>query len=328
MNKAWSSCEIRRRRGGNPRVVWCAPIVAALAVLWAGPVAAQHVYWVDSFTDQVLRAGREIPEEETAETRTDVEELVATDMKRPFGLAVDAAGGKVYWTDYGTGTIRRANLDGSAVEGLISTAALPSGIALDVPAGKMYWADVGLHEIRRADLDGSNEQIVVSGVGIGVAVAVAVHSGAGQVYWTDIKQQAIKRANFDGTGMETLVSGAVNTPTALQLDLSAGKMYWADSRKDMIARANLDGTSFEELIKIIVPIVGGIALDVDAGMIYWTDVQFTRIRRANMDIPPGSTPSSRSDVENLLANEVCSPLPCPPRLLAPQGIVVVPGSGP
>lgn len=303
---------------------WLAPAACALALLCAEPIFAQHVYWVDSFTDQVLRAGLEIPDEETAETRSDVEALVASDMKRPFGLAVDTDGGKIYWTDYGNGMIRRANLDGSAVESLITTAALPSGLALDVAAGKMYWADAGLHEIRRADFDGSNEQIVMSGAGIGVPVAVAVDGSGGQVYWTDIKQQVINRANFDGTGFETVVSGVVDTPTALQLDLSAGKMYWADARTAMIARANLDGSSVEELIKIIVPVVGGIALDVDAGMIYWTDVQFTRIRRADMDIPMGSTPSSRSDVVSLVANEVCSPIPCPPRILAPQAIVVVP----
>ena len=49
------------------------------------------------------------------------------------GAAQDVASGKMYWTDFGTGKIQRANLDGSQVEDLITTGLRnPNGIALDL----------------------------------------------------------------------------------------------------------------------------------------------------------------------------------------------------
>ena len=48
--------------------------------------------------------------------------------------------GFIYWTDYGTDRIQRANLDGSNVQTLVSRGLEnPSGIAVDVAGGKMYW---------------------------------------------------------------------------------------------------------------------------------------------------------------------------------------------
>ena len=44
---------------------------------------------------------------------------------------LDAAGGKLYWTDWGTDKIQRANLDGSEVEDVVSSGLVdPWGIAL------------------------------------------------------------------------------------------------------------------------------------------------------------------------------------------------------
>ena len=52
----------------------------------------------------------------------------------PQGIALDVTGRKMYWTDWGTDTIRRANLDGSGVEDLVTTGLVdPWGIALYLP---------------------------------------------------------------------------------------------------------------------------------------------------------------------------------------------------
>ena len=69
----------------------------------------------------------------------------------PIGLALDLAGGKMYWTDYATDKIQRANLDGSGVEDLVTSGLdWPVGIALDLAGGKMYWTDRGTDKIQRA----------------------------------------------------------------------------------------------------------------------------------------------------------------------------------
>jgi hypothetical protein len=56
-----------------------------------------------------------------------VEDLGIRGLRIPWGIALDVASGKVYWTDAGSDKIQRANLDGSGVEDLIIT--YSSGLA-------------------------------------------------------------------------------------------------------------------------------------------------------------------------------------------------------
>jgi len=50
-----------------------------------------------------------------------------------LGIAVDTLHGKIYWTDYSGGRIRRADLDGSGVVDVLSGLAGPGGIAVALP---------------------------------------------------------------------------------------------------------------------------------------------------------------------------------------------------
>ena len=90
----------------------------------------------------------------------------------------------MYWTDWGTDKIQRANLDGSNIEDLVTQGlSSPSGIALDVEGGKMYWTDWGTAKIQRANLDGSNvEDLVTRTQGLrgpnGIALGVLPSAGA------------------------------------------------------------------------------------------------------------------------------------------------------
>ena len=55
-----------------------------------------------------------------------------TGLDAPRGIAVDAAGGKIYWT--ARGKIQRANLNGSNVQNVVTGLGAPADIALNVPA--------------------------------------------------------------------------------------------------------------------------------------------------------------------------------------------------
>ena len=55
-----------------------------------------------------------------------------TDLMSPQEIAVDTIGGKLYWAEIGK--IRRANLDGSNVEDVVSGLYNPEGITLDIPS--------------------------------------------------------------------------------------------------------------------------------------------------------------------------------------------------
>ena len=61
---------------------------------------------------------------------------------------------QIYWTSPFEDRIRRANLDGSNVEALLTGLASPVDLALDVAGGQIYWTDPIEGSIRRANLDG------------------------------------------------------------------------------------------------------------------------------------------------------------------------------
>jgi len=65
----------------------------------------------------------------------------------PGGAQADAPT-KMYWTEQQAGVIKRANVDGTSIETLVTSLGLLAGIALD-GSGKMYWAEFGDNVIKR-----------------------------------------------------------------------------------------------------------------------------------------------------------------------------------
>ena len=215
---------------------------------------------------------------------------------------------KMYWTGHDIKKIRRANLDGSSIEDLVSTGHFSAGIALDVAGGKIYWTDQGSASIHRANLDGSNVQDLVSPE-VGSINCLALDVADGKMYWTNAEKRKIQRANLDGSDLQDLITlGAI--PHGLALDVAEGKMYWTAPRANWILRANLDGSNFERIFRpppSNQEMVGrpagtnvnsilyksprnptGLALDLAGRKMYWTEPKslltlWSRIRRANLD---------------------------------------------
>jgi DNA-binding beta-propeller fold protein YncE len=240
---------------------------------------------------------------------TGLEGLV-TQLNGPMGIALDIAAGKMYWAeggaldnfrvanDDGTGSIKRANLDGTEVEELVTGLDGPVGIALDT--GKMYWTeggamttdtkaanDDGDGKIKRANRDGTEVEELVIGLDGPQGMAL---DGAGMMYWVELGAQndlqaaafdyngRIKRANLDGGGVEVLAEGLV-WPRDIALDIAGGKMYTthegglalrSTDSTGYIQVTNLDGTGGQVLVSGLSR-PGGIALDIARGKMYWTD---------------------------------------------------------
>ena len=207
---------------------------------------------------------------------------------------------KLYWTDWGTDKIQRADLDGSNVEDLVSDAGLngPDGLALDVSGGKMYWTNVGTNKIQRANLDGSNvEDLITSGLSVPYGLALDVSGG--KMYWSNRQTSKIQRADLDGSNVEDLLTlSGLAFPGELALDVSGGKMYWTNPGMDKVQRANLDGSNVEDLVTSGLNSPTGLALDVSGGKMYWTDRGTHKIQRANLD---------GSSVEDLVASGLNTP---------------------
>lgn len=169
---------------------------------------------------------------------------IASNLTDPYGVAVDPAGGKVYWVD-DLGNVSRANLDGSSPEiGLVN---IPSGqmraIALDPENNKMYFYEVNIEVLYVANMDGTNVTPLLTGT-YGYAILVdTVHD---KLYYDDQNASKLFQVNLDGTGQVTIDADGTRI-YGMALDYSTNKLYWSGRDNGMIFRSNLDGSSPETL---------------------------------------------------------------------------------
>jgi len=249
-------------------------------------------------------------------------ETLVTGQHIVFSTAVDAAAGKLYWTELQLGvpgaccsgtpspghwaSIKRSDLDGSDMEVVLTKGhgvKHPTDIKLDPTDGKLYWADGGDRfnggRIYRANLDGSNVELLVdvislrapdfsqaTGFEFGQVWGLALDSVAGQFYWTDYFGGDIHRALLDGTGIEQLFTG-LSTARGIALDTVEGMMYWATGDfGNEIMRGDLNGVQAEVIVDkglgTRLKQPFNVALDTAAGHVYWTDMDTGRIQRADL----------------------------------------------
>lgn len=195
---------------------------------------------------------------------------------------------KIYWTE--KGKIRRANLDGSNVEDILTELEWPNDIVLDIHNLKMYWTDTGSNNILRSNLDGSNIEEVLDGEDENKPYSIALDTDVNKIYWGNNLPWEIRRINYDGSNIEAIkikpadegVFGITVDAESIELDVKAGKMYFADSLNDNIGRADLDGSNYEELrIGIIDPT--GLAFDLRDRKMYSTHILLGEIKCASLN---------------------------------------------
>lgn len=75
--------------------------------------------------------------------------VVRENLDKPRAIAVDPAGGYMYWTDWGTTPkIERAFMSGRRRETLIdSEVKWPNGLTLDLIQRRLYWADAAFDRV-------------------------------------------------------------------------------------------------------------------------------------------------------------------------------------
>ena len=244
--------------------------------------------------------------------------LVSSAGQGPDGIAVDLAGGHIYWTNMGVpadddGYVRRSNLDGTNVVTIVPAKGTftPKQLRLEAASGKLYWSDREGMKVQRANLDGSNLETILT-VATGDAaranlsnwcVGMALDVAGGWFYWTQKGPDnggvgSIRRAHIQmpagqtdstRTDVEILFSG-LPEPIDLELDLEAGMIYWADRGDDTISRAPIEIPSGRTAAtrtdrQVIVTGVReaiSVAIDKRRGRLYYTGGS-GQLGRANLD---------------------------------------------
>lgn len=184
------------------------------------------------------------------------------------------AGGLV-WANNSSGTIGRANIDGTGVnQSLIAGASSPALPAVD--GSYIYWANQSTGDIGRARLDGSGvQQNFITGGSNPIGVAV----DGNHIYWANNWSGSIGRANLNGTGIDQSFITGADYPIGVAVD--ASHVYWTNNGSATIGRANIDGSSPVE--NFISGAIGPAGVAVDSNFVYWSNNSGTTIGRARLD---------------------------------------------
>src|SRR5688572_26917161 len=251
--------------------------VVAVALFSPLALAQKVLYWTDKDAPRVHRMN--------ADGAGGPQTLLTSPtVFDPRGIVLDPASQKFYFADTITQSIRRANLDGSNVENVVTTGqSQPADMAIDTAAGHLYWSDTAAGAIRRSDLSGNNVTTIRSS--LVEPYFITLDTPGGKIYWSDFNSGIIHRTNLDGTGaVEDFITGLTRVRD-VAIDPSSGYIYWADRNSQRIQRRLISGGAIQNLFDANDGLLRphGLVLDPEAGYLYWTDTDAHAVARGNLD---------------------------------------------
>lgn len=279
---------------------------AAISYVMACPALAQSLYWT-----QLSPPSVQVGDFTGAGSPTILFDEATDGLQSNISIAVDAANGKVYFSEFVNELILVGNLDGSGSPTVLfdnptDGVRRPQGVALDVAGGKVYWASgngATGNRIVAGNLDGSGTPVVLfdnASDGVFAPWGIAVDVSNSLVYWGEAPGTAqnnrIRVGNLDGSGSPTdlfdTATDGLDYPLEIALDVSNNKIYWVEGDPGtlagrMIKVGNLDGSGTPTILfdnptdGLDFPV--GIALDVPNAKVYWTDIDTNKIQVGNLD---------------------------------------------
>jgi DNA-binding beta-propeller fold protein YncE len=233
-------------------------------------IAPAELYWANA---TIIRGA----EKEGSGVRT-----AAVELNRPNGIAIDAAGGHVFWSENAGGRIMRMGLDGSDPT-LLTTVSAGQQLAINPSLGKLYWGSwqAGWYS---SDLDGNNLREIYplwqlyqsSG-----AATVAVDTVTGHVYLGSATEGgALLRVQHDGSNpqyLTTLGSGVYGTV----FDSTSNRLYFTNFDQGTLSFLNPVTLAVTTLATGLGQPLG-IAITPDGSRLYWTERTGGLIRTATV----------------------------------------------
>ncbi|XP_026091548.1 low-density lipoprotein receptor-related protein 1B [Carassius auratus] len=195
--------------------------------------------------------------------------LTVPDIDDVSAMDYDAVDERIYWADVKTRTIKRAFINGTKLETVLSgDLSNIRGLAIDWLSRNMYWmsSDNDETHINVARLDGSLKNTVVHGMD--KPKCLILHPSKGKMFWMD--GSTINMANMDGSNIKILHQNQ-KEPVGLSIDYSANKLYWMSSGNGTINRCNLDGSGLDVIDSFKKDLQKATALAVMGGKLWWAD---------------------------------------------------------
>uniref|UniRef100_A0A672NBG1 Low-density lipoprotein receptor-related protein 1B-like n=1 Tax=Sinocyclocheilus grahami TaxID=75366 RepID=A0A672NBG1_SINGR len=205
--------------------------------------------------------------------------LTAPDIDDVSAMDYDAGDERIYWADVKTRTIKRAFINGTKLETVLSgDLSNVRGLAIDWLSRNMYWmsSDNDETHINVARLDGSLKNTVVHGMD--KPKCLVLHPSKGKMFWMD--GGTVNMANMDGSNIKILHQNQ-KEPVGLSIDYSASKLYWMSSGNATINRCNLDGGGLDVIDSLKKDLRKATALAVMGGKLWWADDVLAQLGTVN-----------------------------------------------
>jgi len=267
------------RRCFLPLLLCCiAPGLAAAAEPAADSASALFgvMYWTDRNVG-IYRAARDGSEVQLVVPRGVID-----------SIAVDRAGGKLYWTvitNRGLKNVElwRGELDGSLPTLIVEGFNWTGDVVFDPVDKQLYVSSLGDAKIIRLNADGTDRKDFLAGIPPPSRLHLDVKNR--KLYWASNSQPRIDRINLDGTGREAVLENLPGVVFGFGIDPVEQKIYWTTPRGALYC-AKLDGSERRQLIGGLNN-PDGLAIDVENRKLYWAESG--KLSQANLD---GSQPET------------------------------------
>lgn len=160
------------------------------------------------------------------------------------GLAVDWAGGNLYWVESRLHQIEVARLDGRHRRTLLAGGMeAPRALALDPAEGLLFWSDweQAAPRIERASMAGRGRRALVRVDALSGGAwpnGVALDPRPRRLYWIDARSDSIHTTDYDGNDYREVLRGHEALAHPFALTVFEGHVYWTDWRTNSVVRAD------------------------------------------------------------------------------------------
>ncbi|MDH5544658.1 MAG: right-handed parallel beta-helix repeat-containing protein [Gammaproteobacteria bacterium] len=248
--------------------------------------AVDKIFWSDTVNKNISRANLDGSSPEDVCTSADG---VVTG---PNALAVDTAGGNLFWLE--SGGVYKSGLAPPCSRTLAFAVAniSASGLEFDPVNSKLYWFNTS-KQLQRANIDGTSLETFTNFTPTGTPNQIALDPIVGKIYFVErvVSNYFIQSANMDMTGGSTTVyDNATGTINGLEVRPNIGILYFTDQSFSIVRRVNTDGTGVSDVL--ISPDVDqpfGIAIDERNNNLYVANFGGDQLTSAGFD---GSLPTT------------------------------------
>ncbi|XP_071952274.1 uncharacterized protein [Antedon mediterranea] len=137
--------------------------------------------------------------------------VVYENLEKPRDIVVHPGIGYIFWTDWGSGVVEKAGMDGSHRHIIVENLTWPNGLTIDFPTFTLYWNDAGQDMIQSSDFNGGNLVTLLSESPI-ISHPYSLTIFGDQLYWTDWGHNSVITVNK----LHPTMSASMNAPIGEQ----------------------------------------------------------------------------------------------------------------